>query len=62
MTKKFNIEDTDEIIKVEAERFLLLFEKAFKSGKSWLWRQCCNSVVTKVAKKNQLTHSVRCSR
>ena len=34
MTKKFNIEDTDEIIKVEAERFLLLFEKAFKSGKS----------------------------
>ena len=29
MTEKFHIEDTDEIIKAEAERFLLLFEKTF---------------------------------
>ena len=29
MTEKLNIEDTDKIIKVEAERFLLLFEKTF---------------------------------
>ena len=29
MTEKFNIEDTDEIIEAEAERFLLLFEKTF---------------------------------
>ena len=27
MTEKFNIEDTDEIIKAETERFLLLFGK-----------------------------------
>ena len=30
MTEKFNIEDSDEIIKAEVERFLLLFEKTFK--------------------------------
>ena len=29
MTEKFNIEDTDEIIEVDAEMFLLLFEKPF---------------------------------
>ena len=27
MTKKFNVENTDKIIKAEAERFLILFEK-----------------------------------
>ena len=30
MTEKFNIEDSDKIIKAEVERFLLLCEKTFK--------------------------------
>ena len=29
MTEKFNIKTTNEVIKTEAERFLLLFEKIF---------------------------------
>ena len=58
LTEKFNIEDTDEIIEAEAERFLLLFKKAFHEyhGKSLKEENidCEDSVVTdfltKVAK------------
>ena len=56
---KFNIEDIDEINEVEAERFLLLFEKTFNEYYEKNLKQenldCEDSVVTdfltKVAKK-----------
>ena len=55
---KFNIEDIDEINEVEAERFLLLFEKTFNEYYEKNLKQenldCEDSVVTdfltKVAK------------
>ena len=61
MTEKFSIEDTDEITKAEAERFLLLFEKAFHEyhEKSFKMQNmdCEDSIVTDflttVAKKSE---------
>ena len=58
-TEKFNIEDTDEIIEAEAERFLLLFEKTFNEYHEKKLKEesldCEDSIVTdfltKVANK-----------
>ena len=62
-TEEFNIEDTDEIIEAEAERFLLLFEKAFHEYHEKSLKEenidCEDRVVTdfltKVAKKSKNT-------
>ena len=59
MTEKFNIEDTDEIIKAEAEKLLLYFEKAFNEYHEKKLKEenldCEHGIVTdfltKVAKK-----------
>ena len=61
MTEKFNIEDTDEITKAEAERFLLLFEKAFHEYHEKSFKienmECGDGIVTDfltaVAKKSE---------
>ena len=70
LTEKLNNKDTNEIIEAEAERFLLLFDKAFHEYHEKILKEenidCEDGVVTdfrtKVAKKNQTTHPVRCSR
>ena len=59
--EEFNIEDTDEIIEAEAERFVLLFEKTFHEYHEKSLKEenidCEDSVVidflTKVAKKSK---------
>ena len=59
VAEKFNIEDTDEIIKEEAERFLLLFEKTFNEYHEKKLKEenldCEHGIITdfltKVAKK-----------
>ena len=61
MTEKISIEDTDEITKAEAERFLLLFEKAFHEYDEKSFKMgnmdCEDSIVTDflttVAKKSE---------
>ena len=71
MTEKFNIEDSDKIIKAEVERFLLLCEKTFKEYQQKNLEEenldsedgILTDFLTKVfSLKNQRAHSIRFSR
>ena len=56
LTEKLNNEDTNEIIEAEAERFLLLFDKAFHEYHEKILKEgVVTDFRTKVAKKNQNT-------